>query len=214
VCVHGAWLDRDWLGGSTVGMARARGAPVCARGRELGIGRQASGLRHRRLLARGLGHGCARGTHTGASGQGRAAPMPQAARQKPPMPRARRLTSDAKLLAPRTHRCPARSGHPDGRAAQPAAVEPSAMHTHARSSSRINGASTLPFLLRFFLLPLFLSLVTDALTVFEDRRRPHELPGRLSFFPPSLYKRAAELSLISSTRARPHLSLALLARHR
>jgi hypothetical protein len=214
VCVHGAWLDRGWLGGSAVGMARARGAPVCARGKELGIGRQASGSRHRRLLARGLGHGrrASLPTRTGVCAP--RAPMPQATRQKPPMPQARRLTSDAELPAPRTHRCPARSGHPDGRATQPVAVEPSAMHTHARSSSRINGASTLPFLLRFFLLPLFLSLVTDALTVFEDRRRPHELPGRLSFFPPSLYKRAAELSLISSTRARPHLSLALLARHR
>jgi hypothetical protein len=117
-------------------------------------------------------------------------------------------------------RCPGRTGHPDGRAAQPAAVEqsapasqrssPSAMHTHACSSSRINGASTLPFLLRFFLLPLFLPLVTDALMPFEDRRRPRELPGRLSFSPPSLYKRAAELSPILPYPSSP-LSLTLLA---
>jgi hypothetical protein len=61
-------------------------------------------------------------------------------------------------------------------------------------------------LLRFFLLPLFLSLVTDALTTFEDRRHPHELPCRLSLSPPSLCKRAAELSLQS-----PLPELALLS---
>jgi hypothetical protein len=62
-------------------------------------------------------------------------------------------------------------------------------------------------LLRFFLLPLFLSLVTtDALTAFEDRRHPHELPGQLSLSPPSLCKRAAELSLQS-----PLPELALLS---
>jgi hypothetical protein len=73
--------------------------------------------------------------------------------------------------------------------------------------------------IRFFLLPLFLPWVTEALTVHEVRRRPINsrpplpLSGRLSLSPPSLYKMAAEslshpplpelASLSSSPRSSP-----------
>jgi hypothetical protein len=94
------------------------------------------------------------------------------------------------------------------------AEPPSSLHAHdahparPRSPTRptvssINGVQ----ILHFFLLPLFLSLVTDALMAFEDRRRPHELPGWPSLSPPSLYKRVASLSLLP-TQARP-ISLSL-----